>query len=310
MRELGIHVVVTLKSGERIEGWLRGEDDLGLYVALDVDGKHIRFVPYSVWSGTFFQHDRERAHFVSSDHDKKLQVIEALERETRKPVADALDRIDLNRINRISLASRDLDWKIRRFEHDQFDHGRPERELAGLVAEADRARRGLSAELAKSGLEQLIRVHSSEIRQITSRETIPRLDGVLSHEIDEDITRVRERGYKGIADAPVRISDLAIMESISLARTKTKVAERPEPSGSFATALKWVNVGTMLAGGSVLASGNILVGAIAGATLSAPTLGLGTVAAYLGLLTSVYTGVTKFGEGLKNAGELLEPKTK
>lgn len=167
--------------------------------------------------------------------------------------------------------------------------------------------RALYDELEKSGFDEIMRRHSDQLRYIISRDTIPRIDGHLSDDIDEDIVRVRESGGEKIsAEFRIQFSELAIVESIRGGKSGDKDVRPPDHPSRIARALKWANCGVMIAGGTGLAAGNIILGVVAGGALSVATLGIATViGAYLGLLTSGYTGIVKVGGGLKTAADLL-----
>jgi hypothetical protein len=227
------------------------------------------------------------------DRTEAEQLVDALE-----PAAKALDRVDYNRLKRISQGYRDLYDLAESTSRGDVEvatgHLTPATQLASLNSE-------LGTELDESGLGEAIRRNSELIQRMASLATLPAVDAELM------------RGRYGtemlyLAQQENHLSEVRSFRSaLTISNNVLKRLGSADEAGvAHSKGLaKAAAIGRIALGG-LFAASNITLGALAGAISSLPTLGLGTVAATVGICTSAYTGLNSALGALKELGDALE----
>ncbi len=296
LREHGVAVTVSLKSGEEIHGWLYADNAMGVYVSLDRKGHTIRFIPAGDWDSVSYQHESERATFRTSG--ELQETVDKLFDHLRAPMRHALDRVDHNQIKRIQ--ARLIDAR------QQFARPLRTNELA-LVLDTRSSYGYLLDELEASGLASIIIENETELRQVASLFTLPLLDVALASrsELDHLLTELRE-SKTTLAELDLGRKDLdRLQPEVLVSPPASSEHSEPEPVararrsrrpgwGLIRGLTSWAQVAL----GGALAAGNVGIGTVVVVTTGLPTLGLTTAPAAIAIAASVYTGLNGAAKSL------------
>ncbi len=302
LKDFGTKVEVDLvntnfETVETIEGWFLGETPRGLYLALDPDANVVRLLPRGTWGRIFYQRDVGKAPFVAPDYDQKVEAIETLARELEEPVGAALDRVDHNRIKRLAATIHDTKARLEEYRSEEYRY-RPINVSQLPPYEHFVTARNTHAEVLdevrRSGLEGVLREHTTSLRQVISRDTLPQMDAqvVSPAELDEMIRLTRDRDLLSETDfgrqwvyQPVTIN---IQVGGTLPQPPAESMTSEQEPDHMRSVTGWIKV----LSGSALVVTNIGAGIVAGIVFGLPTLGWGTVPIALGVAGSVHTGLT------------------
>jgi hypothetical protein len=320
MVDRGQHVVVTLRTGDSVSGWLFAETPLGIYVALDREGQNVRFVPKDRWGGTSYSYD-DVVEFLRTPDD--LNRASDGHRHASKKLAEAaetaLERFDYNAIRRVYT---DLAHQASRFRGWQggFTFVRTSEEDATLgdVAVTVRTRYvDLLRELERCGLDRVLEERSDELRAIAHHYGLPYFDlafagasedeqrfvleGFLLSLRDHDL--VRELDFGRLVLPRVTNLALALLPDVE----EPLIEERPGKEGdNVPRRLRKAAAVGRVAVGSALAAANVTAGVFAGIVAALPTLGLATMAGAVSVVTSTYTGLNAACDGLKDLADAIK----
>ena len=115
MRNRGRKVEVDVTGGT-IAGWMYGETPTGLYIALDIDAKDIRFIPEGLYTRVYYPQGGEMARFLTQDPPNLALAVDHLTSQLREPMTAALERIDYNHVKRLGTAIRDTSAALTMFD--------------------------------------------------------------------------------------------------------------------------------------------------------------------------------------------------
>jgi hypothetical protein len=309
MHDRGTRIRVGVASGDIIEGWLYGENLLGVFISLDEWGRDIRFIPQGERKSVAYDIESSKAEFATTvSHDD-------LGKKFYKQTELALQRVDYNRIYRLGRRSRRIEDRVRSYQQDDHSlYGRESESSWALALEMRSTYAELLDELLRSGLGDVLLEFGGPIREQASLDSLPIIDGVVSSAALDLVRELRESDSVQETNLGRDILRQVTPEVI------VKAAQSEAGSGSLPTELQhteaehsvWAKrlkrmaaVGKMALGGGFTAS-NIGLGVVAGVFAALPTLGLGTVAAAVGIMTSSYTGLNAAVEGVKDIATTFE----
>jgi hypothetical protein len=314
--EIGRHANIGLKTGEVLEGWLYAEGPYGFLISLDLEGRTIRFVPRDLFDWGGFAGPGADLPTASFRKDQLLDAIGKLGDDLNHPLTEALKRVDQNNLrrlgDRLQRSRTQLGFAQQELELDEAENV-SQTEAIVLIMHASEIHRELLDELQLSGVTAVLHEHRQRIREVVSRDTIPLIDAQSSHRhLDELIQLAVEQD---------RVSETRFGETylIKLAPTAILNARVNEESGEehpkkdkqserSALRLKKIAAAMKITAGGSLTAVNVGVGCIVGLLSALPTLGLGTVAAAVGIATSAYTGLNAASDGLKDLASAIETR--
>lgn len=305
MRYRGVKVRVGYEKDQFVDGWLYAETPLGKYISLDRNGKFIRFFPAGETFTISYDHDGEKAAFFNEKIQNDISSQNA--EELKYSMSKALDRLDYNQIRRISVRIRNNESRLKATDETPF---LDDEFIIEIALEAWSAHNELLEEVIKSQVGAVLLEHRDLIRSIISKDAIPEFDAAVStpSEIDEMIKLAKEKDYLDkfylgknllINIAPDKLYQLIIEFS------KEKIVKSEEIR---AIRLKKIAALSKLTVGGLFTAVNLTLGGFTGVLTALPTLGLGTVAAVIGIATSSYTGLNSACDALKDFASTIEKR--
>ena len=305
----GVKTSLSLATGELIEGWHYADTPVGYYIALDPDGTFIRFVPSGAWQGAGYDHNSPKALFRPHQYDELLETYEALRTELRTPLDLALSRLDINHLRRLSMRLSNIRDEL---QYDRRIRDRDEARLP-LVLDARETYGALLDEIARSGVQDTLLEQRNRIREVVSEFTLPQIDAYYIHpsEVNYMIQLTKEKDELSETNLGKTLlqklsPDVLVTPQEPNNESKESPDEKREQKAHrLRSAAAWLKVSS----GGGLAAANLTLGAVAGVVSALPTLGLGTVAAVVGIATSTYTGLNAASDALKDMASNLERKS-
>lgn len=310
MNDRGTKVSVGIVNDGSVEGWLYGENPLGVYVSLDPNGEHIRFIPSGQWSGIGYSHQSPKAIFAS-----EMQEIDG---DFREAMYNSLLRVDYNYIGRLGRSAHNLEYRATRYRDALrsegpfspfYEESENRESFLVLSIEAREIYSALLGELLRSGVGEVLLDFGERLRQQTSLDTLPLID---AHASPADLVSQ----LKEVDNLQNSMLGRTVLDQVTPERlvksVQAEVGNGNPPENqeklerTWGTRLKRIAAVGKMALGSGLAVSNLGLGAIAGVVSALPTLGLGTVAAVVGIATSTYTGLNAACDGLKDLAGTLE----
>ena len=222
------------------------------------------------------------------------------ERELSESINRALDKLDYNRLRRLSLRAQTDTNALRHWREaahrEVFEEFPIDAALDGRASHAE-----LLDEVNQSGIGEILHEKHELIRAHISRETLPLLDASITSraEIDEMIALAQAINH--LSESRLGLDWLHQITPAIMLRSA-----HPPESSPLAHRLHFIAALIKLTGGSGLAAANLALGVLAGAGTALPTLGLGTVAATIGIVTSAYTGLNSAADGLKDLASAID----
>ncbi|HEY0072963.1 MAG TPA: hypothetical protein VGB77_02600 [Abditibacteriaceae bacterium] len=324
MADRGSRVHVNLRNGDVVDGWVYGESLLGKYIALDPNAEIIRFIPDGTWQSAHYDHSNP-ARFnsiIDNQYTSPVRGIRASE-SLRNRAANALDKVDYNRVRRIHAKFETLqDQFYGPYDSMAFQEHRLEDEqhtLLDVALELRSTYSELVEEVRRSGLSDVLLEDAEEIQQFISNEGLPIMDYWMLREMrhrDEAFFLLESMIYLArhtnlLAETNLGTYPLQGLDPGRIARhidEQEAETQQEEESSPWPKRLKMTAaIGKVAVGGS-LAAANICAGAFAGVVSALPTLGVGTVAGAVGVATSTYTGLNAACDGLKDLATAIESK--
>jgi hypothetical protein len=292
----GVRVTVDLHRGKPVEGWLVGETALGLYVALDPEGENVRFVPSGKYSHIAYDHDAPRAAEGFAQIAKER--IDAFVETAGKSLTRALDKLNYGRLRYLGNRFRDAD-NMPESEHPNDDL------LRYLPLRQDYIQ--LLDELSDAGVLEVIVEKGDEIRDLVSPATMPAIDAEVVHPMR--LRGIMENARKTNLVSLTRggrqyVEQITSERVIAAIRQPAETVDRQKKR--LPKYLRLIGASGKIVVGSSLTVANVSLGVMAGVVGALPTLGLGTVAAAVGIATSTYTGLNSACDALKDLASALD----
>ncbi|MGY3171586.1 hypothetical protein ACVWYU_000960 [Pseudomonas sp. TE12234] len=303
LRERGVWVKVQTDS-DSVEGWLVGELPQGLLVATEKQLDFPLLVRRSSWRSTSYDHKRPKHPTLFREDAGELQErMFDLEGVLQPPLEKAFRRLDFHQLVKFSQRADELRWHAYDTEHIA--------DLVGLVASktdaALRLHEDVFLALEDSGLLEALQENASDLRSIPREFLLPAADLEFQSE-DELIAHVSDKAeslsiskHKEQLDLAFARRDNLILRSRN--RTPSKASEEPPKKESDATLLsRWAGPTLRIIAGTGLASANAALGITAGLTSNLVSIEATVVPVYVGVATSIYTGIGQVADGLEKIG--------
>jgi hypothetical protein len=314
LEERGFWVTISQYKKETIEGWLIGEIPQGILVALDEDLSDVRLV--SAPDGYAMTYHRQKR--LSKLSVEKAREVRAELRNTNRVISDpmrgAISRIKFDRLHQFGHRSAELNKQI----HDAMDllkdrvrASTPRSEfMRFMIAQADRStalHREVYETLEESGLTAILEEFGPKLARLPPELTIPAYDLEFESrkELISSIESTREEHWSGkkhrvsleaAEETRTRLIIDATREHDHESATKS---ERSDDSNLFS---RWIGPSLRVLVGTGLATANAAVGLTAGLTTTIVTIGATVVPTYVGVATSIYTGLAQVADGLEKIG--------
>jgi len=289
-----------------------GEIPQGLIIALDEDLTDIRLVPEYYSIGYDHEKKLSKLSFENADevHDELRNTNDAIS----DPMRVAISKMRFDQLHKFGHLSAQLRWKIHRAERDQRMYridSTPRDELIGfLTAQADRAtalHRDVYETFEEAGLAAILDEFGPRLTRLPAEITIPAYD--LEFSSKEDLTstlvltrdqRWTEKGHRASLEAAEETRAQLIVEST---KEHDQEGEAISKEHDDSTPLsRWFGPSLRVLAGTGLVTANAAVGVTAGLTTTIATIGATAVPTYVGVATSIYTGLTQVADGLEKIG--------
>jgi hypothetical protein len=263
---------------------------------------------------------------INYDHKKslpKLKIDNAREIQEEmwrtneailEPMQDAISRIKFDRLHEFCRHSKELKQLLYRAKMEEREWDRyqtpPHELINSLIVQADRStslHREVYETLEDSGLTEVIEEYGPTLSRLPAELTIPAYD--LEFETSEELTSSLESTW----DQPwTRKRHRAFLKEaeetrIRLMRGNMKEHDKQDEANSEKTDdstlfSRWIGPSLRVLVGTGLAIANTAVGVTAGITTTIATIGATAVPTYVGVATSIYTGLAQVSDGLEKIG--------
>jgi hypothetical protein len=308
----GVWVTVNREVGEPVQGWLIGEIPQGILVALDEDLADVRVV--SDYASIGFDHDKQLSKLRVESAEEIEEQLKATNAAILGPMRKAASRLRFDELQRFCQRSAEL------IEHLHFRpdvphmrrHGQtPQDELAGfLTAQADRSaslHREVYSMMEDSGLTEILDEHGPRLVRLPPELVIPAHDLVFESREDliSSLTSAREARWSGrrhrrsLEVAEETRTRLLVEASRERPGIRDHKPKRTDDATPFS---RWVGPSLRILAGTGLAAANVAIAVTAGLTATIVTIGATAVPVYVGVATSVYTGLVQVADGLEKIG--------
>lgn len=323
----GDWVQINKKNETACSGWLIGETPEAVYLTDGEDDKRTQVVWKSEYNSISYDHDNTNDILSVPHSDDLIDRMHSSNQTLQKPLRRALSRLRYDRLFDAGLViadnrsfhkrSKRLERKFRRnpFRDSEaldlvlFSEARIDRSIelhaevfdvfndAGLTEVLDEYGdliTGLPAELAIplddlrfSDRDELIKSHNSASEAPWS----------ISHHVSE-LDQARQIRVRMAGKINTRLLGQKSTEEIDKKDREPEQKERgSDRDGTFAS--RWIGPSLRILAGTGLASANCALGLTAGLTSTIATIGLTSVPTYVGVATSIYTGMTQVADGLE-----------
>ncbi len=310
LNQRGAWVTIHRKSGTSVEGWLIGEIPQGLVITLDEDLSDIRLVSEYYSIGYNYDKKLSKLSFENSEHvyDELHTTNDAISYSMRR----AISKIKFDRLHQFGHHSALLKRHIHDAKYERmYDDVSPRAELMGfLIAQADRVtalHREVYETFEDSGLTEILSEYGSKLTHLPAELTIPAYD--LEFSSREDLISTlklardqswSESKHRASLDAAEEMRTRLIVEATKECNQKSEEKlEKRDDSTPFS---RWFGPSLRVLAGTGLATANAAVGVTAGLTAAIATIGATTVPTYVGVATSIYTGLIQVADGLEKIG--------
>lgn len=279
----GMKATVYLRSQEVLVAWIIHEDTTKVILSLDPGGRYLR----TVFRRDIVQLmvDETEENWIESPlGTERLGRLRHFEPALEADVEPMLDRIDYKHLIRNAKSLRQIADAagLNRPEAFRETAERQEHQLeAQILFDSLALANAFLDEAERTGLLPFVFEHHEILREITHEETLPAFDA----------------NWAG-AQGPDRLINTAQTSNESIADTKALLSIAKDRGWRRADSARWFDGAGDIVLGAGFATANIALGAVAGIVGSLPTLGIGTVAAVVGVTTSTFTGLTTLKKGL------------
>jgi hypothetical protein len=281
----GAKVAVYLRNQEALVAWLVHEEPTKLILSLDPERHNLR---------TIFRRDivqlqidpNEQAWIEPAVGAERLRRLREFEPTLVGEIEPNLDRVDYGRLRRNAKVLKRIAMQGEPPQERLDERFPPESQVRPLVPAQDLYETltlslDLVEELERTRLLGVISDHTRVLQELVHEETLPAFDAEWAG--PQEVYNLVEFAQKG---------DGELIESREMLReARDKVWSRKDTA-------RWVDGAGDIVLGASLASANVAAGAIVGIVGMLPTLGIGTVAAALGVTTSAFTGLTTLKKGV------------
>lgn len=308
----GVWVTIHREVGEPIQGWLIGEIPQGLLVALDEELKDVRVV--SGYTGISYNRDRLLSKLRYENVRELGEELRSTNAAILDPMRKAISRLKFDELHQFGHRSEELRGHIRRAEMDQIRgwSGRTARDelMDFLSAQADRStslHREVYETLEDSGLTEILDEYGPTLARLPPDLVIPAYD--LEFESREELTATFERTQEeqwtsqkhraSLMAAEETRTRLIVEASADREKERADKAEKPDDSTPFS---RWIGPSLRVLAGTGLTVANAAIGVTAGLATTIATIGATAVPTYVGVATSIYTGLTQVSDGLEKIG--------
>ena len=307
--ERGIWVTIGRDKGDVVKGWLLGEIPQGLLVALDENLADVRLVTeyYSI----SYNHEKKLSKLHIDEAEQVQEELQSLSNEISEPMRNAVSKIKFDRLHQFGHRSAELRNQIYRVENqrERWNIGiTPRDELIGfLLAQADQStalHKDVYETFEDSGITSILDEFGPKLTHLPAELTLPAYDLEFSsrEDLESTLKSAQEhhwtvKKHRDSINTAEEIRMRLIVEGTkeSKGRSKSKL-EKPDDSTLFS---RWFGPSLRIIAGTGLATANAAVGITAGLTITIATIGATAVPAYVGIATSIYTGLTQVADGLE-----------
>jgi hypothetical protein len=298
--------------GEPIQGWLIGEIPQGLLVALDEDLSDVRVV--SEYIRISYDHDRRLSKLRYDNVEKIRDELESANAAILDPMRRAISRLKFDELHQFGHRSAELFRHIHRARMDRYissDDLTPRDELMEfLTAQADRStslHREVYETLEDSGLTEILDEYGPTLARLPPDLVIPAYD--LEFESREELKSAfegtREERWTSLRHRTSleAAEETRIRLVVEASRAREKASEdKPEKPDDSTPFSRWVGPSLRVLTGTGLTAANAAIGVTAGLTATIATIGATAVPVYVGVFTSIYTGLAQVSDGLEKIG--------
>lgn len=310
--ERGVWVKIYRPKGGPVEGWLMGEIPQGLVVALDEDLTDIHLIPK--YDSISYDNNKKLSKLSFEDTQQVREELQSLSDAISTPMNGAISKINFTRLHQFGHRSTQLKRQIHRAEYEwrvRNVDSEPRYELMGfLIAQADRTtalHREVYETFEDAGLITILDEFGSRLAHLPAELTIPAYDLEFSskEELTTTLESTREepwtaRKHRASLDAAEETRTRLIAETAKERdqNNETKL-EKSDDSTPFS---RWFGPSLRVLAGTGLATANAALGVTGGLTATIATIGAAAVPTYVGVATSMYTGLTQVADGLEKIG--------
>jgi hypothetical protein len=321
LAERGAWVTVGRDGKRDVEGWLIGQISEGLLIAADDELEDVRVV--SDFDSIQVAADKRlpgiSAKALRRTREKLRRADSAVSADLRK----AISLIRFDRLHQFGHRSAELVRAIHRATYlhthqrprrSSQEDSRPLREdmqtgrvdlINFMLAQGDRSadlHREVFETLNESGLTKVLDEHGPELARLPPEFTIPAydLDFVSRKELTSALKATRKERWTARKHS-------AALEAAEDTRSRLLLEgagyrNQPERVDDATSLSRWVGPSLRVLSGTGLAVANVAVGLTAGLTGSVFTIGATAVPTYVGVATSIYTGLAQVADGLEKIG--------
>jgi hypothetical protein len=315
--EIGKRVVITFEDNEEFEGWIYGELPQGILISLDQEGNNIRMIPKS-WRSKNYP-DTPRAAFSPPNSKEIKNKIYEINNGIQERFRHALRNINYypfqrfaERALKIKKQIHDFEYSYNRFGGDQmFPMNEIVDFLGSRVDESTEIHAEVYGEIERSGIADIVSESWPQISRLPSKYVMPSIDYEMSNrgivenlETIPDETWSRSR-HRTLLNEARRSREKALIGFLSRPVLEEEMPhmEGPEPQRGFG--IRYAGASLRIITGTGLAVANIGLGLTAGLASTLVTIGATAVPTYVGVATSIATGLVQTSEGLEKIGTLL-----
>jgi hypothetical protein len=313
---IGYPVSVTFEDGETVKGWVYGELPQGYLISLDPDGKEIRLITRE-WR-VAESWDAPPANFAPPEEAR--EKLDAANDLVGPRMGDALRRLNFTVLQNAIARAESLSRKIIRAEESlaaEDTRWLRERDIAIEYALYAAARTDRVVELHVEVYDELERVEipaaveaAAELLQgIPGEHLLPVADAASRREaysLLADLRRWQQTGWtrhrhrQAIEMASQQHGELFnVMHRREDSEPHDEERQKRKCVGG---AMRYFGAGLRILTGTGLAAANLGLGLTAGLASTLLTIGATAVPNYVGVVTSVGTGLLQVAEGLEKVG--------
>jgi hypothetical protein len=297
----GVAVEVHALTGDITRGWLYGKIPVGVFVALDADGREIRWVPDLDWMS--YRHQEPLASFAPSDQRERSQDFRELGEQLDRSLREALDRMDLSHIRDVGARLRSAWLDLRsRDEVPFWSSWEP------FVIARDAYFEFLD-EANQTGLAGLITEYEPRFRRHLSVGLLPLFDAELisTSELESLLTEARSVEVRLESDlGRAKLEQLSATVIGVTSETVLGPAGDDLPNPGRGKRFRWAKGWISVAAGGLLAVGDVALGTAAVLAGGLTTAALATTGHLGPLVGSVVTGAKLALAGLDDLSQVAQ----
>jgi hypothetical protein len=312
LAERGAWVTVSGKATEPISGWLIGEIPQGLLLAIDENMNDVRLV--RDYTSISYSPERGLSKLQYGNSKEIEDQLNSADGALQGPMRKAISRLRFHELHQFGHRAAEVRRQIHRTDrdrfHDGYDHTPRDELVEYLNAQADRStglHRQVYEALDDSGLTEIVGEYGPTLARLPAELVIPAHD--LEFESSEELKSTLERTRDDRWTSSGHLRSLEIAEEtrtrllVEATREREKRGEDKSEKRDDSTLFsRWVGPSLRVLAGTGLTAANAALGVTAGLTATIVTIGATAVPAYVGLVTSIYTGLAQVSDGLEKMG--------